>query len=80
MSFFGEVASLPVRTYDEEQAFLEQVAPCQWQIKPGFVPGMRVPGTFYVNPALQSLLFGELEQYCRASARQAFRSAAEHQH
>ena len=74
MSHFGEIASLPVRTYEQEQSYLEQVpgAPCQWRIKPGFVPGMRVPGTFYVNASLQDLLFSELEQFCRASARQGF--------
>lgn len=28
----------------------------------GFVPGMRVPGTFYVNSKLKDLLFDELQQ------------------
>ena len=61
-----------VRTYEEECKYLEQRAPCVWSIKPGFVPGMRVPGTFYVNPALQDLLLSELSQYCRATAQQGF--------
>jgi len=72
MSFFGEVASLPVRTYEAERRFLEQVSDCKWCIKPGFVPNMRIPGTFYVNTALQDLVFSELEQYCKANARQGF--------
>lgn len=34
----------------------------QYTVKPGFVPGMRVPGTFYVNEQLKSLLYEELQQ------------------
>jgi tRNA-splicing ligase RtcB len=34
----------------------------QYIVKPGFVPGMRVPGTFYVNEQLKHLLFEELQQ------------------
>ena len=71
MSYFGEVAQ-PVRTYEAEKAYLEQKSACQWGIKQGFVPGMRVPGTFYVNAALQKLVFDELAQYCHASSRQGF--------
>lgn len=44
MSFFGEVPAYPVRTYDEEMRFLDQVTDCKWRIRPGFVPNMRVPG------------------------------------
>ena len=72
MSHFGEVASLPVRTYEEEKRFLEQKSDNKWHIRPGFVPNMRVPGTFYVNPALQELVFSELEQFCRSNSRQGF--------
>ena len=62
MSHFGDMASLPVRTYDEEMRFLEQLSDSKWRIRPGFVPNMRVPGTFYVNAALQELVFSELAQ------------------
>ena len=72
MSAFGAIASLPVRTYEEEQKFLRQVAPCEWHIAQGFVPNMQVPGKFYVNPALQELVFSELQQYCKSSAQQGF--------
>ena len=72
MSHFGDVAELPVRTYAEEKRFLEQVSDCKWRIRPGFVPNMRIPGTFYVNAALQELVFSELEQFCKANARQGF--------
>ena len=53
MSHFGEISSHPVRTYDEERSYLAQMEPVRWQINKGFVPNMRVPGTFYVNPSLQ---------------------------
>ena len=33
---------------------------------------MNVDGVFYVNAELQSLVFSELEQFCRANARQGF--------
>merc|ERR1711965_816312 len=33
---------------------------------------MCVPGTFYVNAALQELVFSELKQYCHDSAQQGF--------
>eukprot|EP00879_Flechtneria_rotunda_P008297 GHRR01008691.1.p1 GENE.GHRR01008691.1~~GHRR01008691.1.p1 ORF type:complete len:507 (+),score=180.67 GHRR01008691.1:555-2075(+) len=53
---------MPVRTYDEERAFIEQVSNVQYNVKMGFVPNMRVPGTFYVNEKLKDLLFEELQQ------------------
>ena len=72
MSHFGEIADLPVRTYDQEKGFLEQLSPTKWRIKRGFVPNMNVDGVFYVNAELQALVFSELEQFCRANARQGF--------
>jgi hypothetical protein len=38
------------------------------RIKPGFVDGMHVPGHFYVNEEIKSLLFDELRQFSRSSA------------
>ncbi|KAF8071042.1 RtcB-like protein [Scenedesmus sp. PABB004] len=52
-----------VRTYEEEAAFIRQVSDVRYDVSPGFVPGMRVPGTFYVNAALKDLLFDELKQH-----------------
>ena len=72
MSHFGEIARGVVRTYDEEKAFLEQTSSCRWSIKKGFVPNMKVPGTFYVNDQLQELVFSELAQYSKSSAQQGF--------
>ena len=54
MSHFGEIADLPVRTYDQEKGFLEQLSPTRWRIKKGFVPNMNVDGVFYVNAELQA--------------------------
>ena len=72
MSHFGQIAAPAVRTYEQERQFLKQVAPCQWRIDQGFVPGMKVPGTFYVNGELQDLVFSELQQYTKSSAQQGF--------
>ncbi|GBF89638.1 tRNA-splicing ligase-like protein [Raphidocelis subcapitata] len=49
-----------IRTYEQERAFIEKVGPVKYRIKEGFVPNMRVPGTFYVNDALAPLLMEEL--------------------
>ena len=45
----------------QELAYIEQVGPVQYRVKEGFVPHMRVPGTFYVNDELRSLLLEELQ-------------------
>lgn len=42
-------------------AFIEQLSPYHYRVKPGFVPGMAVPGVFYVNDRLKGLLFEELQ-------------------
>ena len=47
----------------QERAFIEQVSNVQYSVKMGFVPNMRVPGTFYVNDKLKDLLFEELQQH-----------------
>jgi RNA-splicing ligase RtcB len=73
MSHFGEITSgQVVRTYEAESAFLEQLTSTRWRIKKGFVPNMNVEGTFYVNAALQELVFSELQQFCKANAQQGF--------
>jgi tRNA-splicing ligase RtcB (3'-phosphate/5'-hydroxy nucleic acid ligase) len=40
--------------------YIEQETPVRFRIKEGMVPGMRVPGKFYVNDRLKSLIFDEL--------------------
>lgn len=56
---------MPRRTYEQEMEFIERVSPCQFRVKQGFVPNMRVPGTFFVNQALERLMFEELEMYTK---------------
>ena len=51
------------RTYAQEMEFLERVTPTQWRVREGFVPNMRVPGVFYVNKHLETLMFDELRQH-----------------
>lgn len=44
----------------QEMGYIEQETPVRFRIKEGMVPGMRVPGKFYVNDRLKSLIFDEL--------------------
>lgn len=57
---FPARTSGPVRTYDEEMAYITQLTDCKYEIRSGFVPNMTVPGHFYVNSTLKDLMFGEL--------------------
>ena len=59
------------RTYDQEHAYIarDDGHAVRYTVREGFVPGMRVPGRFYVNEPLKGLLLGELEAYCGRDAR-----------
>lgn len=48
------------RTYEEECKYITRETPYRYRIDPGFIPGMRVPGYFYVNEMLEDLMFDEL--------------------
>jgi hypothetical protein len=71
-------ASLPppsgaaVRTYEEECAYLHAAPPpassVEHCIRKGFVPGMRVGGTFFLSADLLALQMSELRQYADAAA------------
>lgn len=50
----------PPPTPAQEKAYITQVTPTKYVIAPGFVPGMRVPGAFYVDASLAALVFDEL--------------------
>ncbi|KAL6051041.1 RNA-splicing ligase RtcB [Balamuthia mandrillaris] len=52
------------RSFEEELKYIEHAGPCKYTIKTGFVPNMKVPGTFYVNDALKDLVLEELQDYC----------------
>mgnify|MGYP001026122444 FL=1 len=45
----------------DELSYIEKIGNCKYRIKEGFVPNMKVPGTFYVNDSLKDILFEELE-------------------
>ena len=47
----------------QEMRFIDRVDATKNTIKEGFVANMRVPGTFYVNDALRSLILDELRVY-----------------
>lgn len=50
----------PSTSLTQEKAYITQVTPTKYVIAPGFVPGMRVPGAFYVDESLAALVFEEL--------------------
>lgn len=50
----------PHHHHSQEKAYITQVTPTKYVIAPGFVPGMRVPGAFYVDASLAALVFDEL--------------------
>jgi len=55
------------RTFDEEMSFITRETDSMFSIKPGFVPGMNVPGRFYVNSALEPMMMQELKNFSRQS-------------
>uniref|UniRef100_A0A1L8DAT5 RNA-splicing ligase RtcB homolog n=1 Tax=Nyssomyia neivai TaxID=330878 RepID=A0A1L8DAT5_9DIPT len=54
-----------VRPYEEELKYIEKISPTCYRIKKGFQPNMKVEGCFYVNSALEKLMFEELRNACR---------------
>merc|ERR1719229_557279 len=48
--------------------FCKRETSTMYEINKGFVPGMNVPGRFYVNQALEKLVFDELRSYSRQSS------------
>lgn len=72
MSAFNQKVPAVARSFEDEMKFLERRDATSWTIKQGFVPNMRVPGRFYVNAALESLVFDELKQQCAAAGHGGF--------
>jgi len=56
------------RSYDQEMNFCVRETPNMYTIKEGFVEGMTVPGKFYVNGALEKLVFDELRSFSKQSS------------
>ena len=53
-------ATLEARTYEQELHYIDKQSPVEYVVKIGMVPNMRVPGKFYLNDRLKTLLFDEL--------------------
>ncbi len=64
----------------QECKYINRQSPTRFMIDKGFVPGMNVPGYFYVNPHLEGLMFDELKQatkkgiFCACSYFALFRA------
>ena len=61
-----------IRTFEEEMRFINRVTPYKYEISTGFVPNMCVPGSFYVNSALEELFLDELRCSCDSNAYGGF--------
>jgi tRNA-splicing ligase RtcB len=70
--FKGPVNKNVVRSYDEEMKFIKKLTPWKYEINEGFVNGMNCKGTFYVNSALEDLMFDELRCSCQAGSYGGF--------
>jgi tRNA-splicing ligase RtcB len=70
--FKGVVNKAVVRTFEEEMSFIKRVTPWKFEIDEGFVQGMNCKGSFYVNSALEDLMFEELRCSCSAGAYGGF--------
>merc|ERR1719471_553711 len=49
-------------------SYVKRETDTMYQIAQGFVPGMNVPGRFYVNEPLERLVFDELRSFSRQSS------------
>jgi tRNA-splicing ligase RtcB len=60
------------RSFEGEMEFIKRRTPWKFDIEPGFVPGMNVPGAFYINKDLEELILGELREYCSTGQQGGF--------
>lgn len=60
------------RTFEQERMFIRRTGTCTFEIAPGFVNGMNVPCKFYVNEALEPLIFEELRNHTNAGGYGGF--------
>ncbi|DBB07767.1 hypothetical protein WJX82_005895 [Trebouxia sp. C0006] len=70
-------AGVMQRTYEEACKFIEQEDDTKYKVNLGFVPNMRVPGYFYVNDRLKSLIFEELQHACQRGGHGGFLPAVQ---
>eukprot|EP01035_Chromulina_nebulosa_P029020 gene29020-38400_t len=71
-NFQGRVNKSIVRTFEGDMKFINRIDPYKCEIDVGFVPGMNVRGSFYVNVALEELLFDELRCSCATGSHGGF--------
>eukprot|EP00981_Chlorochromonas_danica_P005408 scaffold1091_cov164-Ochromonas_danica.AAC.31 len=62
--YTGPINKNIVRTFDEDMKYIRKVTPWKYEISEGFVTGMQCKGSFYVNSALEDLMFDELRCSC----------------
>ena len=70
--YMGKINDPIVRTFDEDMKFIHRLTPWKYQIQKGFVPGMNCEGFFYVNSALEELMFDELRHHCTSGGYGGF--------
>lgn len=68
----GAINEAIVRTFDEDMKYIRRLTPWKFQIQRGFVPGMNCEGYFYVNSALEELMFDELRHHCSSGGYGGF--------
>mmetsp|Transcript_13657 Transcript_13657/g.27931 ORF Transcript_13657/g.27931 Transcript_13657/m.27931 type:complete len:537 (-) Transcript_13657:56-1666(-) len=61
-----------VRTYEESMKYINKITPNTWRIEPGYVPSQTVPGIFYINARLETLMLSELQQACSSTGMTGF--------
>jgi hypothetical protein len=52
------------RTFEQELTYITRVSPHMYEIRPGFVPHMKVPAQIYVDSHIDEILIEELETCC----------------
>lgn len=70
--YTGPVNKNVVRTFEDDMKYIRKVSPCNYEIDEGFVNGMLCKGSFYVNEALEDLMFDELRCSCSSGSYGGF--------
>ncbi len=68
----GKVNDTVTRKFEDDMKFIRRLTPWKFEIDRGFVGHMNVPGTFYVNSALEELMFDELRSHCQSGGYGGF--------
>jgi tRNA-splicing ligase RtcB len=68
----GKVNPQIIRKYEDELMYIKRLSPWKYEISKGFVHGMNVTGTFYLNNVLEELMFDELRSHCTSGGYGGF--------